>query len=1021
MPSTRIEARSWTVWRKPKGVEWVYVTLSGAGSGGRPGGRVEGRINVKSISALYVLCGAAGGAPSGSSGGAGGLPGGADGGDGGSGLSGGWGGGGATVIRAGSQTGAIRAVAGGAGGNSGDYGRGGAGGDEVGEAGSPAPGYPGAFQPNPEDFPLLWDYEAVGNATGGTQIQGGNRGTSASGSYLDGNGSPDTPLGTGGRGGGGYEHVYGGGGGGGGYFSGGGGQAGGELLQTPGGGGAGGSNFVEAVVGATSMRGEGSTGHGSVVLSWDNPGDGNQPPTPPTEVKHGDVDIAGDDYQSLVVERLPITAKVNNPERNQPVRMVAQYTHDQTFRTGVKRVISTYKDPGKRASVALTGLTQNTRYYVRLYGEDRPGLISRNYTTFNFWTNRFPTEPEISSPGENAKVSELSSVVFQWTHQDPDENSTQSAFRLRWRRKALPGQHAGDWVWAMRNGHSATQVDVVVWDNLWTEDPGTFKANTWYEFQVATRDQQGAWGVYSIPRSFFIEGETAPPTPLSPAHGEAVGVETPVVFEWMFRDPSDEETQGKADLRYRVMSPGLSEEEGWVTLLGDTISPGANNYWALLGETLAAGYHYEWQVRTQDSTLSDTSDWSDSEDFWTVVTPGLGVPALVTNATTIDTSLGCGHHRIFLYDRGGKVLRGEITPLARVNWGRRRDDIYSGIFDTNGFDADCAQLLREMRCWLHEIVVFRDGVRVFEGPITRISLGQTNVEIEAKDVMAYVYRRIMRQGYNDAFRIVNGEQVGLSSAVERATRIIMNALAPDDPNVLPYLTSLNYPDDARVSRSVPDFSRTAWEEVDDLAATGGIDYTTVGRRIVVWDTHRPLGRLPELRESNFLDPPVVSEYGMQLATGFGVTNNNGVYGFAERDNTPDNAYGIIEQLASAYGEEESQGNEETMTSESRTRLEEILTAQAERNIAGRYPTPLVVRVPDGSTLTADTPVNINDLVPGVWIPLRAKTAVREVAQWQKLDLLTVEETEAGERVMVTMSPAPNQGEDPDAVGAVEEG
>ena len=195
------------------------------------------------------------------------------------------------------------------------------------------------------------------------------------------------------------------------------------------------------------------------------------------------------------------------------------------------------------------------------------------------------------------------------------------------------------------------------------------------------------------------------------------------------------------------------------------------------------------------------------------------------------------------------------------------------------------------------------------------------------------------------------------------------------------------------------------------------------QKTILNDTHRPVGRLPELRSEHFSDPPVISEYGMLLATGFGVTNNGGVYGMAERDNTPDNPYGLVEQLASAYGEAESTGNEETLTSESRTRLEEVLTEQAERNIGGRWPTPVVVRVPDNSTLAADTPLQINDLVPGVWIPLRAKSAVRELAQWQKLDFMQVEQTEQGERVMVTMSPAPNAGEDPDAdsAAAAEEG
>lgn len=999
----------WVRWDKPNKVKWVSVIMEGAGSGGVQGGRVEGRINVENVSVLWVLVGQQGKAPVGSTGGGTSVGGGGRGGNGTSGNPGGHGGGGATVIRAGSRTGAIRALAAGAGGASGDSGRGGRGGTEVGEAGSPAAGYPGYIEDS--DPP---DYPNIGNATGGTQVQGGNRGTSGHSSDYDGDDAPDTVLGVGGSGGGGVPSGIGGGGGGGGFRSGGGGQAG-FFAESPAGGGGGGSNFTATMVEARSHRGLGSTGNGRVVLSWVSPAPANQPPTAPSEPRTGDKDIT-DEFASLSTGAFNVTAVVNNPERNQKVRLVAQYSLDKSFRDNVRQVHSDWVDRGKRARVRLTGLAQNSLYYVRLYAQDRAGLTSVNYNAFTFWTNRYPTEPETLLPGENAQYDELSTVAFEWSHKDPDETSSQSAFRLRWRRKATPTTPAGPWRWVTTSGPSVVEAHVDAQDSYWTEEPGTFSANTSYEWQVATRDPQGAWGVYSRILTFYITGETAPPVLESPVRGEALNVSEPITFKWTFRDPTDGETQAKADIRYRVVGT-----DNWTTLLGDTDNPGSQQFWILPAETLSGRVQYEWQARTQDSTMSQTSNWSDSETFWTISAPLLSTPAVTPVLTGLEGGLGCGVNRVFVYDRGGMVVRGEITPLVRVQWGRRRDDIATILVDTNGYDTDCGQLLSTLRSWVHELVVFRDGVRVAEGPIVRITSMEEQVEIEARDVMVYAYRRIMRQGYNDAYRLVNGEQVGLSTVVQRATRILMNALAPVDPNVLPYLTSLNFPDDAQLSRSIPDFSKTSWEEIDDLAATGGLDYTTVGRRIVLWDTHRPLGRLGEMRSEHFSDPPVISEYGMQLATGFGVTNNNGVYGFVERVDPEDSAYGIVEQLASAYGETEGTGTEETLTSESRARLEEVLTTQAERNIAPRYPTPVVVRVPDNSMLSPTTPVRINDLVPGVWIPLRAKTRIREVAQWQKLDQLTVEQTEQGERVMVVMSPAPNAGEDPDAVGAVEEG
>jgi hypothetical protein len=352
---------------------------------------------------------------------------------------------------------------------------------------------------------------------------------------------------------------------------------------------------------------------------------------------------------------------------------------------------------------------------------------------------------------------------------------------------------------------------------------------------------------------------------------------------------------------------------------------------------------------------------------------------------------------------------------------------------TNGFGEDVCGLLSELRTWAHEIVVWRDDERVWEGPITRIGYETNGVEIEARDPLVYVYRRIMRQGYNDNFRRPRQGIQGSRSVVERASLIIQNALAPYDPNVLPYLTTINYPSDARESRTVADWSKTAWEEVDDLAATAGLDYTCVGRRIIIHDTHRPVGMIGEMREKDFFDSPIITEYGMSAANIFGVTSNTGVYGKFEFPQEQWYGSGPIEMLASAYGEGvDAPTDPKTLTRQQRADLERTLNLQAARNINGRWATvdvndpdvtvgpiygpPVVVRIPDNSRLHPDAYVGIQQLVPGVHIPLRAKTQCREIAQIQKLDSVHVMVENGDEKVQVTMSPAPMEGLDPDATG-----
>ena len=988
----------WTKFTVPRGVKELRLTLNGAGSGDIAGGRVTGKLAVARGQVIFIGPGEAGKFPTGTPGAAS-RPGTATFGGG---AAGGYGaaqsaqgGAGATVVRRTSTTGALVAVAGGAGGTSGDAGVGGRGGADIGENGFP--GVPDASVPR------------QGNATGGTQIQGGNGGTSAVDAVYNGGDARDAVLAPAGIGGGvstgNPALVYGGGGGGGGYHPGGGGMAGVKDLSAAGGGG-GGSNYREGLTSFATSQGGGALKNGSVVVEWTAPRPANQPPSPPTEVKLADKDYTGDEHVTLSTGALKITAKVDDPVSGQTVRLVVIYSADRDFSSSTKTVLGNLVGQTKRSTVNLTGLRQDTLYFARLYTRDSRGLQSVNFTSVNFWTNRAPLAPELRFPAENQTVSELDSVPFEWNFVDPDvppdETATQGSFVLQWRTSGSFTTPAGAWTTVAFTTRSETYV----------ADAGTFKGNVVYEWQVRTADIQGLLGPFSIPSSFFITGAALHPVLVDPVADIAVDVTLPTILAWKFRDPDTGDTQYTADLRYRAA--GTSD---WVVKAGTPTLPGAVEQWVLPPDTFVAGVHYEWQVRTTDRLTHAVSAWSDSGFFWAIGAPGAAVldVSLIPSNRVNGAQLGCGHNKVYAYVKGGQHMLGEITPLVSVEWGRLRDDLSHCQITTAGFRNDCGEMLASLRTWMHELVVFRDGVRVWEGPITRIQDTPQGLTIEAKDVMVWPYRRIMRQGYNDAFRVVNGVEFGDFTVVERARLIILNALARDDPNVIPYLTTFNFPDDAGQSRIVPDYSKTSWEEVDDLAATAGLDYTTVGRRIILWDTHRAIGKLQELRNDNFSNSPIVTEYGMLLATTYAVTNNSGIFGVVERDPL---GYGPVELLASAFGESEADAGavvEEVLTSEARLALEKVLTSQAERGIASRYPAPVQVRVPDGSTLTPETEVDINHLIPGVWVPLRASGTLREIAQWQKLDVVNVTETaDEAEKVSVTFSPAPNGGQDPDS-------
>lgn len=496
---------------------------------------------------------------------------------------------------------------------------------------------------------------------------------------------------------------------------------------------------------------------------------------------------------------------------------------------------------------------------------------------------------------------------------------------------------------------------------------------------------------WSTPVDIFIPSQVPPPIPLSPLDNNAVVQGEPLRLNWKYRNTAVPPFgQLKRTVQLRVA--GVEE---WTTLAtGDGSLP----YFDVLG-VLAPGA-YEWRVEVTD-TDNVTSDFSEIASFLVVPAPNTGVVRPIPDNSIEGATLGCGKHRAFVYRRGGKKRVAEITEISHLDWARLRDDMSTSKIVVSGWTVDCGNLLKILQTWAYEIVIFRDNGysvdRVWEGPITLLTYEQDKVTIDAKDVMAYPYRRIIKQVLNDT---ANGDTV-----VNRAVRVLQNTLGPDDPNVLQYLTPLFSESDAREYRSTPAYSRTAFEEIDDMAANAGLDYTATGRRIMVWSTRARIGTLPEFKDSDFGAPPIVSEYGMSMANVYAVSDGNGLYGVATRldENNQDTVYGLIEMLSSTWASD-TQAEHGTLTEEGKQTVIASFEEFAERSIADRYPPPVVVRVPDNTSLNPSAVVTIQQLVPGVVIPLRSSSTLREVRGNQKLDAVKVIEEAGTETISITMSP-----------------
>jgi hypothetical protein len=480
-------------------------------------------------------------------------------------------------------------------------------------------------------------------------------------------------------------------------------------------------------------------------------------------------------------------------------------------------------------------------------------------------------------------------------------------------------------------------------------------------------------------------------------------------------------------------------------------------------------------------------------------------------------ALECAHHTVFIHDRGGVTRIGEINPLSTIVWERVRDDISTCTIHTAGPDPACCEMLANSEPGRHELVVYRDSQRVWEGPITRMGFHRDEVEIEARDVLHYYYRLALSQSYDNRYIRRNAAKncshvtsvaalpAGFSYGNKGQCRIVDSnghmyvwtcgdpaptncrwkntGTSPTQPagcsqvstyaalpvnfgpgntnqcfwttdthtiytwicqdpdgavncswvdkgpvpgggyhiednvdtvlhrmrdileyegnriedltppaNVVPHLVFHDQPNDVRTSRLTLPYQMTVWEHLDAMAHRGGIDYTAVGRSIHLWDNHVVIARTPQVSESDFLGEVIVSVYGMDLATAAIVTDGEGHWGSA---GGTDPYYGRIELLATAF--DESEGGEPPTSAEMR--------AQAQRNLSGRLPTPLEVRVPDGSQLNPKGALTIDDLVPGARIPLVATMTCRTVSQMQVLNKVQVQETPDGEAITVTLTPA----------------
>jgi hypothetical protein len=348
----------------------------------------------------------------------------------------------------------------------------------------------------------------------------------------------------------------------------------------------------------------------------------------------------------------------------------------------------------------------------------------------------------------------------------------------------------------------------------------------------------------------------------------------------------------------------------------------------------------------------------------------------------------CGQHRAFIYERGGVVPVGELTPLLRVRWERIRDEISTAYAELP--TTECCELLGDLRTIKHELHIERNGEIVWQGPITRLEYQFDVVEIFAEDVLRAAKRIVLREGYTQAYPNL----WGVIDRMDWLMRQQCYNLGGDPWNMLSHLHAIRHQGDPRTSRNVFSYQFYIWEDFDKYAEDSGSDYTVVNRDLYYWDTHLAWKIIPDLDEAFISQYPRIVEYGNDVATTGYVTNGQGQAGIATQD---DQGYGIVDFLVTNL-------NDGNVTDTTGPTPEEIAgwAETAAHNIDGKVPAPSHLIIPANSTLMPGAPWEINDLFPGAWFKVHVDRLCRQFDEWQRLhQIIVTEEPETGETVEFT--------------------
>lgn len=420
----------------------------------------------------------------------------------------------------------------------------------------------------------------------------------------------------------------------------------------------------------------------------------------------------------------------------------------------------------------------------------------------------------------------------------------------------------------------------------------------------------------------------------------------------------------------------------------DTLTPGMT----LLDPAPPACVPLTYRLTVQRASGASTSVVSNSVTF----TPaggcgGGGGPAVGDQTNT----LGCAQeYTAVIHWRGGGRPFTALPRLTAVSWGRTINDVSEASVTVAMADAgpECCEALGQVEPWVHELTIYRDSELVWQGPVLRPRFRRDSVTIEALDVFSWFDHVVntFRVTYTSRTADARGRmQAPITYIAENHIRLNLAesslSVPPDWCEVLPYIVRHDTMARLKIEKDGSK-NTTVWTEyLGNILrewTKRGLTWTTVGRSLIL--RGRPTSRnraTATLTLDHIAGDVEVVKDGTGAAT----------YSFATTQESQDiskgktlgtgrtgTAYGRLDTLVQIQDEES---------------IDTDLREAARDELAGRYPVPVSITVPDNSQLTPDAPVTIRQLVPGerldvfahsLCLPLRQGFALSDVeVTWQE--------------------------------------